>query len=184
MRAEMTPREARALLGVSERAHASEVRRAFRRLVLKHHPDRNPNDPSAQQRFVRLCLAYDVLTGARAAAPDAPPAAGRDRTTPQPPGWPAPPWAPYEPKPRRTKYEDGNPVHYPTPEEIASLNEPDAFAKNQKRLFTSVVLGMLALIGALAVLEAVSDQMPAKLDAEQEALRRSLGKNWGIPLRP
>lgn len=176
----MTLSQARAVLGVSDQAPAPQVRRAFRRLVLEHHPDRNPNDPTAQQRFVRLCHAYDVLTGARPAAPDYAETSGAYAQTNEAPTWSAPPWAPYDPKPRRTKYEDGHPIHYPTPEEIASLNKPDAFAKNQSRLFITVVLGIVALIGALVTLETVSDRAPAKLDSQQEAWRRSLGTAWGI----
>jgi curved DNA-binding protein CbpA len=50
------------LLGVSRQASADEVRRAYRRLVRKHHPDANPDDPGAEERFKELYQAYEVLS--------------------------------------------------------------------------------------------------------------------------
>lgn len=52
------------VLGVPESASHDEVRRAYRRLVLRYHPDRNPGDPSARERFLAVQEAYDRL-GAR-----------------------------------------------------------------------------------------------------------------------
>ena len=50
------------LLGVSRQASADEVRRAYRRLVREHHPDANPDDPGAEERFKELYQAYEVLS--------------------------------------------------------------------------------------------------------------------------
>jgi DnaJ-class molecular chaperone len=50
------------LLGVSRQASADDVRRAYRRLVRKHHPDANPDDPGAEERFKELYQAYEVLS--------------------------------------------------------------------------------------------------------------------------
>lgn len=50
------------ILGVSAKASDKAIRRAFRTLSLKHHPDRNPNDPSSQAKFVMLSKAYQALT--------------------------------------------------------------------------------------------------------------------------
>lgn len=50
------------VLGVSRRASAEEVKSAFRRLAATHHPDRNPDDPSAQDRFSDLNSAYQILS--------------------------------------------------------------------------------------------------------------------------
>ncbi|EJU04702.1 DnaJ-domain-containing protein [Dacryopinax primogenitus] len=51
------------LLGVEETATSDEIRRAFRRLALTHHPDKNPNDiEGATQRFAVLQQAYEVLS--------------------------------------------------------------------------------------------------------------------------
>lgn len=49
------------LLGVARDADETEIRSAFRRLAAQHHPDRNPGDPSAQQRFADLNAAYQIL---------------------------------------------------------------------------------------------------------------------------
>lgn len=50
------------VLRLRRTATKDEVAKAFRRLSLKHHPDRNPGDPKAAERFHRILLAYDVLS--------------------------------------------------------------------------------------------------------------------------
>jgi molecular chaperone DnaJ len=50
------------VLGVGRHATADEIRTAFRKLAAKHHPDRNPNDPGAAQRFKELNAAYQILS--------------------------------------------------------------------------------------------------------------------------
>lgn len=50
------------LLGVSENASEDEIRRSYRKLVRKHHPDVNPGDPRAEERFKELQQAYETLT--------------------------------------------------------------------------------------------------------------------------
>src|SRR5579864_5720777 len=49
------------ILGVSKSADADELKRAYRKLAMQHHPDRNPGDKSAEQKFKDLNEAYDVL---------------------------------------------------------------------------------------------------------------------------
>lgn len=49
-------------LGVSKSASTEEVKKAFRKLARKCHPDLNPNDPSAQRRFQELNEANEVLS--------------------------------------------------------------------------------------------------------------------------
>lgn len=49
------------LLNVPSTATPEEIKRAFRRLSLEHHPDRNPEDPAAVDRFRRIRDAYEFL---------------------------------------------------------------------------------------------------------------------------
>jgi curved DNA-binding protein CbpA len=60
--AELRSRDPYKLLGVSRQASADDVRRAYRKLVRKHHPDANPDDPGAEERFKELYQAYEVLS--------------------------------------------------------------------------------------------------------------------------
>ncbi|MGE0480442.1 MAG: DnaJ C-terminal domain-containing protein [Phycisphaerae bacterium] len=49
------------ILGVSRTASADEIKRAYRRLAKAHHPDRNPDDRTAESKFKELQAAYEVL---------------------------------------------------------------------------------------------------------------------------
>jgi molecular chaperone DnaJ len=49
------------VLGVSRSATELEIKSAYRKLALKHHPDRNPGDKSAEERFKEAAEAYSVL---------------------------------------------------------------------------------------------------------------------------
>src|ERR1700704_1193994 len=50
------------LLGVPRKASAKDIRTAFRKLARKYHPDLNPGDKAAEDRFKQLQEAYDVLS--------------------------------------------------------------------------------------------------------------------------
>lgn len=50
------------VLGVDRKASADEIRKAYKRLARKYHPDVNPGDKSAEDRFKRISEAYDVLS--------------------------------------------------------------------------------------------------------------------------
>src|SRR3989441_4576556 len=50
------------VLGVSRTASAEELKRAYRKLALQFHPDRNPNDPQSEARFKEVNEAYEVLS--------------------------------------------------------------------------------------------------------------------------
>lgn len=49
-------------LGVGRSASADEIKRAYRKLANKHHPDKNKDDPKAAERFARVTEAYEVLS--------------------------------------------------------------------------------------------------------------------------
>jgi len=49
-------------LGVKKDATQDEIKKAFRKLAKQYHPDRNPNDPSAEARFKDINEAYEVLS--------------------------------------------------------------------------------------------------------------------------
>jgi DnaJ-class molecular chaperone len=49
------------ILGVSEKAGADEIKKSYRQLAKKYHPDANPGDKAAEERFKEINEAYDVL---------------------------------------------------------------------------------------------------------------------------
>ncbi|MFZ2087241.1 MAG: DnaJ domain-containing protein, partial [Desulfobaccales bacterium] len=57
----MTTRESYRILGVTSKADLGEVRRRFRILAQKYHPDRNPDNPKAAALFRRVVEAYETV---------------------------------------------------------------------------------------------------------------------------
>jgi len=57
----MSKRDYYEVLGVSKRAEEAEIKKAYRRVAMKFHPDRNPDDPRADEKFKEATEAYDVL---------------------------------------------------------------------------------------------------------------------------
>src|ERR1041384_6061170 len=50
-----------AVIGVPASATQDEIKKQYRKLAAKHHPDKNPNDPKAAERFKEISEAYQVL---------------------------------------------------------------------------------------------------------------------------
>lgn len=50
------------ILGISKNASDSDIKKAYRRAALRYHPDRNPGDPTAAERFREAAAAYEVLS--------------------------------------------------------------------------------------------------------------------------
>ena len=58
----MAKRDYYDVLGVGREAGDDDLKKAYRRLAMKHHPDRNPDDPKAEQQFKEAKEAYEVLS--------------------------------------------------------------------------------------------------------------------------
>ena len=52
------------VLGVSKDAGTDEIKKAYRKMAMKYHPDRNPGDKEAEEKFKEIGEAYDVLSDA------------------------------------------------------------------------------------------------------------------------
>jgi molecular chaperone DnaJ len=58
----MAARDYYEVLGVEREARLEEIKKAYRKLALQYHPDRNPDDPEAEARFKEATEAYEVLS--------------------------------------------------------------------------------------------------------------------------
>ncbi len=57
----MSKRDYYEVLGLTKGADASEIKKAYRKLAVKYHPDKNPDDPTAEEKFKEATEAYEVL---------------------------------------------------------------------------------------------------------------------------
>ncbi len=60
----MAKRDYYEVLGVDRSADAESIKKAYRKMAIKYHPDKNPNDPSAEEKFKEAAEAYEVLSNA------------------------------------------------------------------------------------------------------------------------
>ncbi len=60
----MSKRDFYAVLDVPKTATEAEIKKAYRRLAMKHHPDRNPDDKAAEEKFKEAKEAYEILSDA------------------------------------------------------------------------------------------------------------------------
>ena len=60
----MAKRDYYEVLGVNKDASEAEIKKSYRKLAMKHHPDRNPDNPKAEEHFKEAKEAYEVLTDA------------------------------------------------------------------------------------------------------------------------
>ena len=58
----MAKRDYYEVLGVGKNATPEELKKAYRKLALQYHPDRNPGDKEAEEKFKEAAEAYDVLS--------------------------------------------------------------------------------------------------------------------------
>lgn len=58
----MSKRDYYDILGVAKQADAKEVKKAYRRIAMKYHPDRNPDDPDSENKFKEATEAYEILS--------------------------------------------------------------------------------------------------------------------------
>ena len=58
----MAKRDYYEVLGIAKDATADEIKKAYRKLAIKYHPDRNPNDKVAEEKFREATEAYEILS--------------------------------------------------------------------------------------------------------------------------
>jgi len=58
----MAKRDYYDILGINKAASASEIKKAYRKKAIKYHPDKNPDDKNAEEKFKEAAEAYEILS--------------------------------------------------------------------------------------------------------------------------
>src|SRR6188508_126201 len=60
----MSKRDYYEILGVQKNASADEIKKSYRKVAMQYHPDRNPGDKAAEEKFKEAAEAYEILSDA------------------------------------------------------------------------------------------------------------------------
>ena len=64
----MTKRDYYEVLGVDKKASNDDIKKAYRKLAIKYHPDKNQGDKAAEEKFKEATEAYEILIDEKSAA--------------------------------------------------------------------------------------------------------------------
>ena len=56
----MAKRDYYDILGINKNASAAEIKKAYRKMAVKYHPDKNPDDKEAEEKFKEAAEAYEI----------------------------------------------------------------------------------------------------------------------------